>query len=250
MNHRDETGSASAPRGMPLHLRVEQDIRQLAQRAPFRDGALLPDELALAGRFGVSRGTVRMAMGRLVQAGLLSRRAGVGTRVAPPRPESGIGAWRSFSREMARQGVRVETFHLDARCAPAPREVAVALGVAPGERVWRLDRLRGWEGRPVLHSRSWFHPRLRLTGEEDFSRPLYDVIEEESGVVADAAHEEFRAVLAPARLAAALRVRVGSPLLLRVHTVRDRGGRPFEHAEVHYCSDRFSLSLDLKRGDL
>jgi GntR family transcriptional regulator len=235
--------------GLPLHVQVEQRIRELADDAAHRRGVLLPDEVALAGRFGVSRGTVRAAMARLVQAGVLERRAGVGTRVARPRPESGIGAWRSFSREMARQGVTVETLHQVVAFAVAPQSVSRALGVPDRSRLLRLDRVRGWNARPVLHSRSWFHPRLKLTGREDFDRPLYDVIESVSGVVADAAHEAFSAVLASAALARQLRVAPGAPLLLRSHTVRDRGGRPFEHAEVHYCSDRFTLSLDLKRGD-
>ena len=52
-------------------------------------------------------------------------------------------------------------------------EVVRALQIAEGMEVLRLDRVRGWEGRPVLHSRSWFHPRLQLAESADFSRPLY-----------------------------------------------------------------------------
>jgi DNA-binding GntR family transcriptional regulator len=40
-----------------------------------------------------------------------------------------------------------------------------------------------------------------------------------------------------------------SPLLLRWHVVLDRGRRPFEFAEVHYVSDRYTLTIDLQRGD-
>jgi GntR family transcriptional regulator len=127
--------------------------------------------------------------------------------------------------------------------------VAHALQIKPGTKVWRLDRLRGWDGRPVLHSRSWFHPRLGLTGLEEFSRPLYEVIERETGVVADKAREEFMAVPANAAMAKLLATKSGEPLLLRSHTVFDTGGRPMEFAQVHYVSPRFVLSLDIRRDE-
>ncbi len=232
----------------PLHRQVEERIRRLAALSEFQHGALLPDELTMANRLGVSRGTARAALGRLVQDGVLERKAGVGTRVARPRAESGIRAWRSFSREMAAKGIRVENFRTDFRACTAIKDVTQALRIARGTRVLRLDRVRGWGGRPVLRTRSWFHPRLGLTGREDFSRPLYEVLEAETGVVAENAREEFGAVAASATLAKLLSVRRGEPLLWRAHTVFDAGGRPMEFAEVHYVSARFALTLELRRG--
>jgi GntR family transcriptional regulator len=233
--------------GEPLHRQVENRLRQLSVLPEFQNGALLPDELTMASRLGVSRGTARAALMRLVQDGVLERKAGIGTRVARPRPESGIRAWRSFSREMTAKGIRVENFSTDFRAYPATPDAAQALRLAPGTRVQRLDRVRGWDGRPVLLSRSWLHPRLRLTGHEDFSKPLYDLLEQESGIVAESAREDFIAIAATAAAAHRLRVRPGTPLLLRRHTVCDASGRPIEYAEVHYVSSRFTLTLDLRR---
>jgi len=230
-----------------LHRQVETRIRQLAALPEYQEGALLPDELTMANRFGVSRGTARAALMRLVQHGLLERKAGVGTKVAKPRGESGIRAWRSFSREMAAKGVQVKNFGTEFRTYPAAPEAARALRLTPGTPVQRLDRVRGWGGRPVLLSRSWLHPRLELTGREDFSKPLYDLLEHESGVVAESAREDFAAITATAPMAKRLKVRPGTPLLLRCHTVSDAGGRPIEYAEVQYVSSRFTLTLDLRR---
>src|SRR5471032_1171086 len=96
--------------GEPLHRQVESRLRQLAALAEFQAGALLPDELTMANRLGVSRGTARAALTRLVYDGVLERKAGIGTKVARPRGESGIRSWRSFSREMAAKGVQVQNF--------------------------------------------------------------------------------------------------------------------------------------------
>lgn len=233
--------------GEPLHRQVEARLRQLAALPEFQNGALLPDELTMANRLGVSRGTARAALTRLVYDGVLERKAGIGTKVARPRGESGIRAWRSFSREMADKGVKVQNFSTEFRVAAATLEAAQALQLPPGTPLSRLDRVRGWNGRPVLLSRSWLHPRLRLTGREDFTQPLYDLLEQESGVVADSAREDFIAIAATAAVAKTLKVRPGTPLLLRRHTVCDASGRPIEYAEVHYVSSRFTLTLDLRR---
>lgn len=214
----------------------------------FQQGALLPDELTLANRFGVSRGTVRVALTRLMDQRLLERRPGVGTRVLPVPAESSISAWRSFSREMAQRGIAVESFLLETKRQPASDRVARALQVAEGAELFRLDRVRGWDGRPVLQSRSWFHPRLRLDDDADFNKPLYEMIQEQTGAVAESATEELSAVCASPMLARRLKVEPGEPLLLRCHTVYDAGKRPMEFAEVHYVSSRFALTLDLKRG--
>lgn len=233
--------------GLPLHRKAEDSLRQLIASAEYAQGGLLPDELTLARRLGISRGTLRAAILRLVSDGVLERRAGVGTRVVQRSTESAISAWRSFSREMAQQGITVETFRRELREMPAPAIVARALQISEETPVQRLDRVRGWSNSPVLRSRSWFHPRVKLPREESFSQPLYDRIRDISGLHADRASESFLAEAASTALAKDLRVQAATPLLLRRLTVFDTQGRPFEFAEVHYVSERFTLTLDLKR---
>ena len=235
--------------GMPLHRQAGQLLRDLVNRPEYQSGALLPEEVTLAARLGISRGTLRLAIGQMVHDGLLERRAGVGTRVRPQPAESGIGAWRSFSLEMARKGIRVENFQQEFVLAAADDAAAQALQLKPQTKIWRLDRVRGWDDQPVLHSRSWFHPRLGLTGREEFSKPLYEVIEHETGAVAEKAREEFGAVAANLALAKLLEVKHGEPLLLRSHTVFDAGDRQIEFAQVHYVSARFALTLDIRRDE-
>jgi GntR family transcriptional regulator len=231
---------------LPLRAQVEALLRGLLRQKEYQQGALLPEEVKLARQLGVSRGTVRAGIGKLVFEGLLERKAGVGTRVSHQQVESGIGAWHSFTREMASKGIKVENYHLDYRRVAASPEAARALQIAATE-VWRLDRVRGWEGKPVLSSSSWFHPRLCLNGTEDFARPLYKTLERATGIRPRRAREEFLAVRADAQRAEMLQVSRNTPLLLRRHTVFDAGNRPIEFAEVHYVSSRFTVTLDLRR---
>jgi GntR family transcriptional regulator len=233
---------------LPLHAQVEQLLREMIKERAYQDGALLPDEVSLSRQLGISRNTLRAAISRLVYAGLLERRAGVGTRVISPALESGIGQWHSFTHEMQRKGVDLQTFAITARLVDPPADAMRAMKLDEGRKVLRLDRLRGWDDVPVVHFRSFLHPRLGLKDDGDFSRPLYEIIESQTGVTADHAHEEMRAVASDVAMSKLLGIRRGTPLLQRNRIVYDASHRPIEYAIVHYLSARFALSLDIQRG--
>lgn len=224
-------------------------MRKLVLEKEYQEGGLLPDEVKLAAQLGVSRGTMRSAITKLVYEGILERKAGVGTRVCQNRVESGIRAWRSFTEEMAAKGITVKNYSLGYELVSASAEAARALQIAPETKLWRLDRVRGWNGKPVLQTISWFHPRLNLKGTEDFGATLYATLEQATGVRPHRVREQFAAISADTQRAQMLHVTAGTPLLLREHTVFDVGSRPFEFAEVRYVSSRFTLTMELRRDE-
>lgn len=232
---------------MPLHAQAEHALREMIRRPEHQAAGLLPDEVSLARCLGISRNTLRMAIGRLVAEGRLERRAGIGTRIVEPRVKSGVGAWHSFTQEMAANGIKVETYSVKIKSVPVSGEACRALQIAPDTEVLCLDRVRGWDGEPEFHFRSYLHPRLGLSGDEDFSHPLYQLIEQHCSVIADQSLEELTAVPAAPRLARLLAVRVGVPLLRRERIVLDTGRRPVEYAIVHYRCERFRLTLNLRQ---
>lgn len=232
---------------LPLHAQAEQAVRELIRRREYRAVGLLPDEVSLSRAMGISRNTLRAAIARLVAEGRLERTAGVGTRVTEPRVQSGVGAWHSFTREMEGKGIRVETSSIKVRLLAAPDEVARGLRLKPGASVLCLDRVRGWDGQPEVHFRSYLHPRLKLPKATDFHRPLYELIQEHCSSVAGQSLEELTAVGAERPLARLLGVKVGTPLLRRERIVLDTGRRPMEFAVVHYRCERFTLTLNLRQ---
>jgi GntR family transcriptional regulator len=231
---------------LPLHAQAEELLRRMIQQPEYRNGGLLPDEVSLALHLGISRNTLRAAIGRLVAQGRLERKAGLGTRVCEPRVHSGIGSWHSFTREMAAKGIQVETYSMVVERVKAPLAAGAALRIPEDTEVLFLRRVRGWEGRPEVEFCSWFHPRIDLSVDERFDRPLYELIREKTGLVADESFEDLAAVAADRRLAKVLGVRTGEPLLRRNRTVVDTGRRPMEFAVVHYRCERFHLTLNLR----
>ncbi len=231
----------------PLHNKVERMMRELIEQPAYRNGDFLPKEVDIAEKLGVARNTVRHAIGKLVNEGLLVRKKGVGTKVAARRIPTRLDSWWSFTKEMKARGLDVVNFELEVLILPADEEVANAMDTKKGIKVVQSTRLRGTSDGPSLLSVSWFHPRLKMTGSEDFSKPLYEMLEQDCGVIAAVSREEISAISADAYMAEKLGVEAGAPLLFRQRIVSDSDGRIIEFNKVYYKGDGFTYSIDIER---
>lgn len=223
-------------------------LRELIEQPAYRDGNFFPKEVDIAEKLGVARNTVRHAIAKLVNEGLLVRKKGVGTRVAAKRIPTRLDSWWSFTKEMKARGLDVVNYELEVQIIPADEEVASALHLKKNTKVVRLSRLRGTANGPSLLSISWFHPRLKMDGSEDFSLPLYQMLEDKLGVIVAASREEISAISAEESLGAKFGVLVGAPLLFRRRIVSDTDGRMVEYNKVYYKGDGFSYFIDIARG--
>jgi GntR family transcriptional regulator len=232
----------------PLHNKVEKMMRELIEQAAYRDGELLPKEVDIAEKIGVARNTVRHAIGKLVNEGLLVRKKGVGTKVAARRIPTRLDSWWSFTKEMKSRGIDVVNFELAVTIISASEEVATAMNIKQGTKIIEVLRLRGTASGPSLLTISSFHPRLKMTGQENFSKPLYQMLEEDFDVIAAISREEISAINADKTLASKFNLEVGAPILFRKRIVSDSDGRLIEFNKVYYKGDGFSYSIDVKRG--
>lgn len=234
--------------GVPIHVQVSSQIRQRIASGALLPGDRMPPEEQLARSLGISRSTMRQALATLVSEGLLSRKAGDGTRVAsPPTTEMGFGAWSSFSSDLAAQGITVQTFSHEVSVIPADHEVARGLGIELETPVVFLDRVRGYDELPAVWFRSWFHPRLGLDANATFDGPLYRFLEERCGVTAAVSREEISAVKADTVQAQRLEVEAGDALMVRRRIVTDAAGHVLEYACNWYRPDRFTYTLVMNR---
>src|SRR5512137_2218664 len=71
-----------SPSFRPLYLQIKAALEQSLAAGEWRPGEAIPSEIALAGRFGASQGTVRKAIDALAADNLVVRRQGKGTFVA------------------------------------------------------------------------------------------------------------------------------------------------------------------------
>src|ERR1700745_1052930 len=95
---------------LPLHLQVEEILRKLINQPEYQNGKLLPNEVSIAKKLGISRNTVRQATNKLVYERLLIRKKGVGTTVAKNAITTKLNKWTSFTHEMDEKGVVFKTY--------------------------------------------------------------------------------------------------------------------------------------------
>lgn len=232
---------------VPLHAQVEDLLRRMAEQKKYKEGLLLPNEVELAKQLGISRNTLRQATNKLVYEGVLIRKKGVGTKFSDTHVDSRARNWSSFSQEMRAKGIQVRNFEIKASWVLPPRSVASFLGVSEGKKVLQMERLRGTPQGPFVYFISWFHPRIGLTGNEDFSRPLYEILELEFATVVKVSKEEINACAADRELANKLGLDPGSPVLKRRRLVYDPGNRPVEYNVGYYRGDSFTYTIESER---
>ena len=232
---------------VPLHAQAEAMLRQMIDDPEFQNGSFLPNEVDLAKKLGISRNTIRQALNKLVFEGLLVRKKGVGTRVADRSVNSKVSNWKSFTQEMETQDLIPETFMINVSWTRPISDVSHVFGIPAEKEILKLVRLRGVKGNPFVYFVSWFHPRVGLTGEEDFSRRLYDILEQDYSTIAKLSKEEIRACAADDFISGKLKVPLGFPVLVRKRVVFDPGGRPIEFNIGYYKSDSFVYSIESDR---
>lgn len=233
---------------VPLHAQIKAIVRAMLDQPPYRDGTVLPDEVSLADQLKVGRGTVRQAIGALVNEGVVERRRGIGTRRIPATIAGDMASFHSFSREMAHAGVAVRLIGATLKSRSAPGSVAGALGIEIGLRISHLVRVRGDDRGPIALFTSWFAPGIDLRAEDDLASPLYDLIRARGGPQPATSEEELLAIRPSSEVARFLGVGTEAPILERRRRVLAADGRCFEYAVVHYRSDRFHLRLNLGAG--
>jgi GntR family transcriptional regulator len=232
---------------LPLHIQAEQLLRKLAADPKYAHGELLPNEVELAKQLSISRSTLRQALNKLVYEGLLIRKKGVGTKVAEPKIGSRSVNWFSFSQEMQARGVAIRNFELHVSWVQPDEITASFFDIPDTQKVLRLERLRGKTEGPFVYFISYFHPRTGLTGEEDFRRQLYDIMEKDYQIVAALSNEEISAMAADDFVAAKLDIAAGSPVLFRKRFVFDKEDRPIEYNLGYYKADSFVYMVESRR---
>ncbi|NIJ05182.1 GntR family transcriptional regulator [Frigoribacterium faeni] len=224
-----------------------EQLRSILQRLAADDlpaGAAIPSERQLMVEHGVSRITVRQAVGQLVSEGWLTRVRGKGTFVAHRAVQSTLHL-ASFTSEMTALGHRPSTVVLVRdECVPEP-ETAAALRLSPGETALHVKRLRLADGEPVSIDDAWY-PSARLPGllERDLSLSLYRLLADEYDAPVTRATQTVAAREAQADIATLLGTRDGSPVLY-FDRVSFSGDEPIERSESWYRSDRYRVTMQV-----
>jgi GntR family transcriptional regulator len=232
---------------VPLHIQTENLLRELIKEPDYQKGKKLPNEVDLAKKLAISRTTLRQAINKLVFEELLVRKKKLGTKVAQSKMSSKSKNWLSFSQEMQARGITIRNYELHVSWVSPDEGLANFFEISTEKKILKLERVRGNVQEPFVYFVSYFHPRIGLTGEEDFKKPLYEMLEQEHSVIADISKEEISAKAADKAIARKLEVDAGSAVLFRKRFVYDQAGRPIEYNLGYYKGESFIYTVESRR---
>lgn len=248
-------GSLQRADERPLHRQLEAGLRQLIRSGEVALGARLPGEHDLATHLGVSRHTIRHALGVLAAEGLVRRQRGRGggTLIAEPDGaervfERSLASFYAFAWEVQARGGDQRSFVLERVPISASSELAERLSVTAGDPLERIVRVRTADGEPLVLETSYLPAALAEGLDQDTLErgSVYDALERLHQVRVTHARETIRPIALERAFARLLGVRTGSPAFaVERRTFGPRG--PIEWQESIVRGDRYLYSVDLMR---
>jgi GntR family transcriptional regulator len=218
---------------------IERWLRELVVAgAP---GDALPSESELATRFGVSRMTARQAVQNLAGEGLVQRRRGAGTFVAPRPMHRHEGSLLSFTEDMARRGMRASSRLLEGGLRPATSADAEALRLGEGAHVVVIRRLRSADDVPLALEHAVLPAECAAVLASDLERGSLHESLHRLGRTPDLAHSWISARPATSTEAKLLGVTARAALLVERRIIYDVAGAPLEHTETAYVAERYVI---------
>jgi GntR family transcriptional regulator len=233
---------------VPFYFQLAEMLEHEIVSGRWEAGLRLPSELELCTHFGVSRTTVRQALGRLEQEGLIARRKGQGTFVQEGRPRSWLlqSSAGFFQDESARLGRSVTSEIRRAERHALPTWACDALGLEPESVGVTLERIRSIDGLVAMYNVN--HLPERFAGTVLSLKPdesLYECLHQEHGVEPTGGKRELEAVPAEELLGSLLGVPPKTPLVYIESVTWDRALQPFDCYQSWLRTDRMKIDIEV-----
>ncbi len=236
---------------VPLYYQLELQLREDIESGKYRPGERLPTEKVLQELYGVSRVTIRTALRRLEEEGLISTQRGRGTFVTIQggeghRIERHTTRLRSFEEDLAQQGGEPKIEVLSLERVPVSQRMASLLEIPDGSEVTRVRRI-GWVGEAPLWIESrYVHPDIddQILREDAQNVSITVALESQTGSRIDRSRLRIMAASATSDQARTLQIEKGDPVLVN-EFVEYAKGKPIEAARAVFRADRYAFSVEV-----
>jgi DNA-binding GntR family transcriptional regulator len=238
----------------PRYSEIEDILRQEIQTGVYRLGTRLPTEHELCERFGVSRFTVRQALSRLREAGILDARPGIGTIVVSSADRVTFVHTLSSMEELLLYPAETDRQHISVQRIEATPEQAVMLRCSPGQRWVRLKAMRVARpsNAPIAAVDIFMLPKFAdvIDGPNPDGAAAVRQIEQQHGHRAAHAQVEIFVSRIDPQLAKPLMVEEGDPALIILRRYRGDDGAIFLVTYSVHPENRFSLNIEFEKRDV
>jgi GntR family transcriptional regulator len=230
---------------VPYYVQIVDHVRGLIKKNKLSQGQTFCSEGEIAQALKISKMPVRQAFQKLRSEGLLVIAKGKRPVVGSGRLPWNFQQLRGFSEEMRRRGLNPSARLLSMGLEDPELEVAQALKLTPGERVYRVKRLRSVNDEPVAVVTSYLPARIfaGIDKQDLENKSLYSIFEQSYKRKLQWAEEVIGAVIAGEEEAAILQTSVGSALLIIRETTYDAQNVAIEYSLSWLRGDRYTASV-------
>jgi len=229
--------------GMPAYKRIQGTITKRLELGLLKPGDLVDSERELARIHRVSLMTARHALTTLERDGLVVRRRGAGTFVAPPKIH--FNKLMSYTEQMSGRGLAVSSKLLSIRDVETEHEIAARLSLPATSRLVRVERLRLGGDEPFAIETCYLSANeyTDLTRAKLDRASLFSVLERDHALQIAYSDEEVDATTADAYTARLLGIPVGAAVLRIRQQIFSTKAKPALYVLGLYRSDRHTLFI-------
>lgn len=236
---------------LPRYYQLLNILKEKIDNGEWEPHQSIPSERQLEDIYGVSRTTIRQAMGILVRQGYVYQEHGRGTFVSPRKIQKGLQELTSFSEDMLSRGLKPGQKILEIGSVLPPGKVCAHLELPTGcGSVLRIERIRLGDEQPIGLQVSYLSlgENQTITRDELEERgSLYAILQEKFHISLSEAEETLEVTVATSREAELLQMQPGAPLLLSERTLFTKNRRPIEYVKILYRGDRYRYTVRLTR---
>ena len=229
--------------GVPAYQRIQGTIVKQLELGLLRPGDTVDSERELARIHRVSLMTARHALTALEREGLVIRRRGAGTFVAPPKIH--FNKLMSYTEQMSGRGLAVSSKILSFGVIETEQEIAARLSLPATSRLIKVERLRLGGGEPFAIETCYLacNEFAHLTRSKLDRASLFSVLERDYALQIAHSDEEVDATIADAHTARLLAIPVGAAVLRIRQQIYSTKAKPALYALGLYRSDRHTLFI-------
>ncbi|MBV8464884.1 MAG: GntR family transcriptional regulator [Burkholderiales bacterium] len=228
----------------PLYLQVSSKLSSAIGAGLWKADEALPSERILCETLDISRVTARKALDVLFEQGLIIRRQGSGTYIAP-RLVQPLSRLTSFSEEIRGRGFQPASRWLSRDIGVATQEEVLRLGLSPASNVARLKRLR-LADETVMAVETSTLPQTYLPQPTQVNDSLYAYLDARGTPVVRAL-QHIQAVNANEEIARLTEVEPGSAMLMITRIGYLESGLPIELTYSYCRNDYYDFVAELRR---
>ncbi len=230
---------------VPYYAQIVDQVRTLIKKSKLKPGQIFCSEGDIARTLAISKMPVRQAFQKLRSEGQLVIAKGKRPVVGSGHVPWNFQQLRGFSEEMRRRGLVPSARLLSISLDDPELEVAQALKLTTGERVYRVKRLRSVNGDPVAVVTSHLPARIfaGIEKQDLENQSLYGIFEHTYKRNLQHAEELIGAVIAGEEEASILQTSAGCALLIIKETTYDTQNVAIEYSLSLLRGDRYTASV-------